>query len=140
MRFDLTLTDAPDPDARAAILRHLKAFNTQQAGARDDRPLAILLTNPETGEILGGLWGRTALDWLFVELLFVPEALRGAGTGRDMMRRAEAEARARGCHGVWLDTFSFQARGFYEKLGYTVFGTIDDFPVGHRRFFLKKTL
>ncbi|MGC6728099.1 hypothetical protein ACP0GO_26835, partial [Escherichia coli] len=41
---------------------------------------------------------------------------------------------------MWLDTYSFQARGFYEKLGYTVFGTIDDFPPGHQRFFGRKRL
>jgi hypothetical protein len=46
----------------------------------------------------------------------------------------------RGCVGVWLDTFSFQARGFYEKLGYRVFGEVADYPPGHTRHFLKKSL
>jgi ribosomal protein S18 acetylase RimI-like enzyme len=54
------------------------------------------------------------------------------------MNEAEAEAIHRGCRGAWLDTFSFQARGFYERLGYSIFGTIENFPPGHRRFFLKK--
>jgi len=56
------------------------------------------------------------------------------------MDRAEAIARAHGCVGIWLDTFSFQARGFYEKLGFAVFGTMEDFPPGHQRFFLQKRL
>jgi hypothetical protein len=51
---------------------------------------------------------------------------------------AEDEARALGCVGVWLDTFSFQARGFYERHGYEVFGTLDEFPAPHQRFFLRK--
>jgi GNAT superfamily N-acetyltransferase len=89
---------------------------------------------------VGGLWGRTGYDWLFVELLFVPESMRGRGVGTDLMRRAEREAAARGCHGAWLDTFEFQARGFYERLGYECFGELQRYPVGSARFFLKKGL
>ena len=66
--------------------------------------------------------------------------MRGAGLGRQLLQRAEAIARERGCHGLWLDTFSFQARGFYEKLGFSLFGEIEDYPPGHSRFFLRKRL
>jgi GNAT superfamily N-acetyltransferase len=90
--------------------------------------------------VVGGLWGRTGYDWLFVELLFVPESLRGRGVGKDILQRAEREAIARGCHGVWLNTFEFQARGFYERLGYTCFGELANYPPGSARYFLKKAL
>ena len=139
MHLEYLLTDAGEPAARDAILGRLMAFNEQQTGSRDFRPLAVLLRD-ENGATIGGLWGRTAWKWLFIELLFVPEELRRTGVGRELMRRAEAEAKARGCHAAWLDTFSFQARGFYEKLGYSVFGRLDDYPPGHMRFFLKKEL
>jgi ribosomal protein S18 acetylase RimI-like enzyme len=76
---------------------------------------------------------------LHVDLLFLPESLRRIGIGRQLMSDAEGEAIRRGCRGAWLDTYSFQARGFYERLGYTVFGTIEDYPPGYSRFFLKKT-
>ena len=56
------------------------------------------------------------------------------------MRRAEALARERGCIGIWLNTFEFQARGFYEKLGFTRFGHIDDFPAGQTNHFMRKRL
>jgi ribosomal protein S18 acetylase RimI-like enzyme len=79
-------------------------------------------------------------SYFHVDVLFVPAALRGMGIGRRLMSQAEDEAVRRSCCGAWLDTFSFQARGFYERLGYTVFRTIEDCPAGHRRFFLKKTL
>jgi GNAT superfamily N-acetyltransferase len=103
-------------------------------------PLAILLRDPADKQVIGGLTGRSLYDWLFIEWLVVPESLRGQGLGRDLMGRAEAVARARGCVGVWLDTFEFQARPFYEKLGYSVFGQIDDFPRGSCRYFLQKRL
>ncbi len=79
-------------------------------------------------------------DWLFVELLFVPDALRGRGVGSDLMTRAETEALTRGCHSAWLDTFEFQARGFYERLGYTCFGELPNYPAGAARYFMKKAL
>jgi len=63
---------------------------------------------------------------------------RGQGVGTELMRRGEAEAVARGCHGVWLDTFEFQARGLYERLGYTCFGELENYPVGPRFFMSKR--
>ena len=134
--MEIRLTDEPPPHARDALLHRLVAFNEAAAGPSDARPLALLLGDDVAPE--GGLWGRTAYGWLFVELLVVPDRLRGQGVGSELLRRAEAEARARGCRGVWLDTFEFQARGFYERHGYTVFGRLDDYPAGHARFFLRK--
>lgn len=66
------------------------------------------------------------------------ELIRGQGVGRQLLGRAEAEAAARGCRNAHLDTFSFQARGFYESLGYEVFGALGDYPPGHSRYFLHK--
>jgi GNAT superfamily N-acetyltransferase len=57
-----------------------------------------------------------------------------------MIRMAEDQARARGCIGAWLDTFSFQARPFYERLGYQVIGRLDDFPPPFTRFFMARRL
>lgn len=137
----ITLTDASDARARSAILAPLMAFNLAGAGRPEDyRRLAILVSDPASGEILGGLWGETMYSHLHIDLLFIPEPLRRTGLGRRLIGDAEAEALLRGCRGAWLDTFSFQARGFYERLGYTVFGTIEEYPPGHSRFFLKKDL
>lgn len=139
MIYTIRATDAPDETIRQGIVDPLVAFNRQQSGRYDMRPLILAIEDPQ-GNVIGGLWGRTAYDWLFVELLVVPEALRGQGIGTDLMQRAEAEAVARGCHGAWLDTFEFQARGFYERLGYTCFGELGDFPIGSSRYFMKKAL
>jgi len=72
--------------------------------------------------------------------LYLPADLRSRGLGAELLRRAEVEARARGCVGAHLDTYGFQARGFYEKQGYAVFGALPDCPPGHARFFLSKRL
>ena len=121
------------------MVEPLVAYNTDQTGIADFKPLAVVLMD-SSGDVIGGLWGRTAYGWLFVELLFVPESLRGQGVGSDLMHRAETEAVARGCHAAWLDTFQFQARGFYERLGYTCFGELTDYPPGFSRYFMKKVL
>ncbi len=92
----------------------------------------------EDGGVAAGLYATMLYDWLAIELLFVPDALRGSGLGSRLVGQAEEQARARGCIGAWLDTFSFQARGFYEKLGYSLAGTIPDHPVGGARYFLMK--
>jgi GNAT superfamily N-acetyltransferase len=136
---DLIVTDAPDPADRDAIVDGLNRYNQDETGGAASQPLAVLIRS-DGGITTGGLLGRTWLGWLYVELLYVPDGLRGSGVGRDLMLRAETEARARGCIGIWLNTFSFQARGFYEKLGFTLLGRIEDYPPGHQRFFLQKRL
>jgi GNAT superfamily N-acetyltransferase len=133
------MTDVADDALRAAIAGPLIAFNEGETGRNDYRPLIIAIDDAE-GRVIGGLWGRTVYDWLFVELLFVPDALRGRGVGSALMKRAEDEALKRGCHSAWLDTFEFQARGFYERLGYSGFAELRDYPVGCTRYFMKKAL
>lgn len=138
---EIVFTDSVDEAARGTLLRLLVASNEERMGRETDlRPLGLLLKDPATGSDVGGLWGRTALGWLFVELLYLPPSMRGMGVGTRLMRLAEEEAARRGCHGVWLDTFSFQAPSFYKRLGYEVFGTIADYPPGHSRQFLSKVL
>ena len=133
----IDLTDHPTPEARDVISSGLSSFNRRLLGDAQGKPLALLLISTD-GAIVGGMWARTGFQWLFVELLFVPESLRGRGLGRELLDRAEQEARRRGCIGAWLETFSAQARTLYERCGYTVFGEIDDYPPGNMRTFLSK--
>ncbi len=139
MGFTIRTTDTADEQARQSILGPLIAYNETKTGRKDYCPIVVAI-HDDSDDIIGGLLGRTAYDWLFVELVFVPESLRGQGIGTDLMRRAEEEAAARGCHSAWLDTFEFQARGFYERLGYTCFGELGDYPVGSSRYFMSKVL
>ena len=141
MQPTITMTDTPEPHVRKSIAGLLIAFNNTRASQPENyRALVIVLSNPDTGEVVGGLWGETSFDHLHVDFLFVPETLRGTGLGRQMLLHAEQEAIARGCRGAWLDKYSFQARRFYERLGYAVFGILDDYPPGQKRIFLHKVL
>lgn len=116
-------------------------FNAEaSARAYDGQNLAIKLVSAETQEVVGGLLGSTSYGYLHIDAVFVPVALRGTGIGRELVLVAEAEALGRGCIGAWLDTFSFQAPGFYEKLGYSLFAVLHDNPPGHTRHFFKKSL
>jgi GNAT superfamily N-acetyltransferase len=139
MTYSIRETDVADDRLRAAIAGPLIAYNQAKTGRNDYRPL-ILAIDDEDGRVIGGLWGRTVYDWLFVELLFVPDALRGRGVGSELMKRAEDAAISRGCHSAWLDTFDFQARPFYERLGYGCFAELPDYPAGSTRYFMKKVL
>lgn len=93
----LTVTDMPSPEATRTIEDGLSIYNRAASGIADARDLAVLITDPESGETLGGLVGRTSLGLLFVDLFHVPEAMRGSGLGSRIMEVAEEEARRRGC-------------------------------------------
>ena len=122
-------------DALAAVL---DLWNDSAVGREEPvRSLAVLVRD-QAGQITGGLWADTYWDWMFVSMLIVPAPLRGQGVGSDLLAQAEAEAARRGCIGAWLDTFSFQARPFYERRGYAVLAEIRDYPAPHSRFFLAK--
>lgn len=137
----LHVTDQPAEVDRAVILDGLVAFNEAATGlrGRDRLDLAVLLRDAERRTI-GGAIGDSAYGWTRIELLWLPEALRRQGWGRRVMQMVEAEALARRCIGVRLETASFQARDFYEKLGYALFGTLADHPPGHTLYWLAKRL
>jgi GNAT superfamily N-acetyltransferase len=101
--------------------------------------LAIFLRDRD-GRLIGGLTGDSDWGWLHIRIFWLEEAARRQGFGTRLLALAEEEGRRRGCRYAWLDTFSFQARPFYEKTGYEVFAIQEDYPVGHTRWFLKKTL
>jgi GNAT superfamily N-acetyltransferase len=90
-------------------------------------------------DIRAGLIGNLYDRWLFINLLWVDGEMRGGGIGRGLIAAAESRAIAFDCHSSYVDTFSFQAPGFYRKLGYTAFGTID-YPPRNTRIFLQKRL
>ena len=138
-KYNILVLERPDDAAWEVIGGGISNFNLSHAGSDAATPLCIVLRD-ETGATLGGLIGDTYYDWLYVSLMYLRENLRGQGYGETLLLRAEEEARSRGVQAVYLDTFSFQAPGFYEKLGYHVFGELVDFPPGYTRHFMTKRL
>lgn len=137
--LEISIVDDPDEKDLNTFFDILRNYNRAQAGPSSHKALSIFVRN-ENGEIVGGLTGETYWDWLFVENLAVDESVRKSGIGSKLLKAAEEEAVKRGCHAVYLDTFSFQARPFYEKHGYHLFGQLDEFPPGHNRYFFWKKL
>lgn len=134
--FDFT--SATDGDL-AVIDRELDAFNAERTGIDDTQPVAISVRDRK-GRLVGGLKGSTALGWLHVAVLWLDGAHRGQGLGSELLRRAETVASERGCRGVCLTSFSFQAPGFYLRHGFEIFGELEDYPSGESLFFLRKVI
>jgi GNAT superfamily N-acetyltransferase len=135
---DIVLTDAPTDADESVIEGGLADFNAEQAGYRDWRALAVLVRDPATGQTIGGILGRTTLGLLFVDLVYLPPALRGQALGSRMMGMVEQEAVKRGCRSGALITISFQAPGFYERHGWRELGRVPCDPPGTFRVFMSK--
>lgn len=136
----IEISDQPNPEAERILGGGLAAFNEAVTGYNDRVPLTLLIKDPDTQQILGGISGKTTLGMAFLDLFHLPDSLSGAGLGRQLLHAFEDEARRRGCRQAVLYTLSFQAPGFYEKHGWVRFGEIPCDPVGSSRVFLSKTL
>ena len=134
--FRLVLENDPPGAFRAGLGQAINAFHDQTVPFSASR-FALELRDSH-GELAAGLSGVMSWGWLFIDAVWVHADLRGRGAGRVLMAHAERHAAGEGCHSVWLDTF--QAKSFYEKLGYTVFGALEDYPNGQTRYFLRKRL
>ena len=139
MLHTLNLTTEIADSDRDLIVSQVVEYNNSHAGPGNGRGLFVLLQD-EKNEVNGGLLGATSRGWLFIDFLVVPASYRKLGIGSKMVKAAENEAVARGCTHAWLNTFEFQARGFYEKLGYECFGELQNYPIGYSRYFMKKSL
>jgi GNAT superfamily N-acetyltransferase len=137
--YTLALEKAPKSEDVQLLANGLGAHSVPFTPGPGFQPLAVFLRDGE-GTILGGASGHVNWNWLSVALVWLAEPLRGKGYGRQLLAAIEDEARVRGCQHAHLDTFSWQARPFYETLGYEVFATLDGYPPGQQRFFMKKKL
>jgi GNAT superfamily N-acetyltransferase len=126
------------PDARV-VQQHLMAYNQAAVGEDHYTPLHLIAYD-EANVVVAGLLGVTYWNWLELNILWLREDLRGQGLGSRLLTMAEAEAIRRGCQRAHLDTFDFQALGFYQKHSYNTFGQLDDQPAGHTRYYLRKML
>jgi putative N-acetylmannosamine-6-phosphate epimerase/GNAT superfamily N-acetyltransferase len=145
--YHFALFTQEHPSYRNYVRSKLRQYNTEntsengffEQGALRGLPIEIFLLD-DRDKVKAGLVGLTRWNWLLIETLWVEESIRQHGFGSRLMDLAEQEAKQRGCTEALLDTFSFQAKEFYEKLGYEMFAQVDDYPSGYSFFQLKKEL
>lgn len=138
---DLTLSVETRPAARDvdALGQGLTDHALPTTGRPGFQPLGVFARDA-SGALVGGVYAQVNWNWLHVSLVWVSEGRRHTGLGSRLLAALEAAAIERGCTQAHLDTFSYQARPFYERHGYSVFATLEDYPTGHRRFFMRKAL
>jgi GNAT superfamily N-acetyltransferase len=138
--YTIDINHAPSAEEQAAAQNGwLWAYNVAQTGDDAYTPLVISLRD-DKGNVVGGLIGSYLWGWLKIESFSMEPSLRGRGFGTRLLLAAENDARGRGCLNIWVDTYSFQARPFYERFGYEVFGELGDYPPGHTLYFMRKRL
>jgi GNAT superfamily N-acetyltransferase len=136
----ITVSNAITEQDREALYEGLSSYNSQFIDRSNWGDLSVFM-HDDAGRAQAGLTASRKGNWLCIKLLWVSESLRGSGAGSQLMRAAEQSAREQGCRYALVDTFSFQARPFYEKLGYELQMTLEDFPGdGQSVYYLKKRL
>lgn len=138
-RFSVEVAAEIKPQEMHVIVKGLTAYNASKANG--DMPQYLMITvRDQEQNVVGGLVGASYLGWVQVQAVWLDDSLRGQGYGKDLMRKVEEEALRRACPRIFLETLSFQALGFYEKLGYTIVSRLDGFPPGGTRYALTKML
>lgn len=137
--YVVALEADPQPTDMQVLAQGLAEYNALHSAGEMPNYLFATVRDKD-GQLAGGLLGATYLGWLSVQVVWLPDSLRGQGLGRALMDLAEAEAMRRGIKSVFLETLSFQALPFYEKCGYKVFSQLRDFPPGGTRYALTKNL
>ena len=137
--MSLTLSIDESTETFQVLLEAIKAFNKAAVGVAGGQRFNVALRDGD-GRIAGGVAATLSADSLYLDIVWNDDSVRGQGHGRAMMETIEAEARRRGARVSWLYTMSWQARPFYEKLGYVCVGEIPFMGGQHRCYFLWKQL
>ncbi|MCK7309702.1 GNAT family N-acetyltransferase [Enterobacter quasiroggenkampii] len=137
----LSITDNVTTQEKEELLTGLRAFNGKFLDLTNFSGDVGVYVWDENGTMLGGLIGVRKGDWLNIDYLWVSDTVRGTGVGSHLIKTAEEEARRKGCKHALVDTASFQARPFYEKQGYQLQMSLQDYPYpGMQRHYLAKAL
>ncbi len=132
--------ESDDKDGvQQALVAGIKAFNNAAVPNLNSHKIVAGIRD-DAGKVVGGVAGGLAGDSVYFEVVWNDDSVRGTGMGREMMLLAEAEAKRLGAREAWLYTMSFQAKPFYEKLGYTQFAELNWLDGKHKRHFMRKDL
>ncbi len=136
--YQIVIEDTANADVIAAILQGLNQHADAHNFPYNSIPLTLCMRD-QSHTIVGGLHGDTVYGWLYISLFWIAKELRGKGFGKQLIEMAEKAALKRACNHSYLNTFSFQALNFYQAIGYEIFGELNNFPEGQKRYFLQKT-
>jgi GNAT superfamily N-acetyltransferase len=137
--FTISIEENPDGNDVQILAEGLTSHAVPIVGRPGFKPVAVFARDAR-GKVVGGIAAMINWQWLSVNLVWIDESLRGTGLGHRLLEEVEAIGRRHGCTQAHLDTFSYQARPFYERHGYQLFATLEDYPSGHQRFYLRKPL
>jgi ribosomal protein S18 acetylase RimI-like enzyme len=129
----------PSQEESAYLENSINKFNINLTGIPFGGAVAVLAYD-EVNICIGGANGYQWGDAFSLSFLWIEEAWRGQNIGSQILRSIESQAVARGCSQIHLTTYDFQALGFYQKLGYEIVGTLENFPTPYTHYFLKKNL
>ena len=139
----IELAQSPSKSDLDTISQGIKSFNEEhmpnELAHEQDTKFAVFAKD-DSGDVVGGIRATAFWNYCIIELLWLSEATRGKGIGSKLIIETEAYAREKGFQYIRTETLEFQAKPFYEKLGYEVYGELDNYPKGHTTYCLVKEL
>ncbi|MGN1400109.1 MAG: GNAT family N-acetyltransferase [Bacillus sp. (in: firmicutes)] len=140
--MNIHITKGHIKEDKQIINKALMEFNRRHLpqDLQDTYEEVNLFLKDEEGRVRGGLLAEICWNWLQIDILIIDEELRGKGYGEQLLMEAEQIALKKDCHFIKLDTLSFQARSFYEKHGYQIYGTLDGVGREFEHYYMKKDL
>lgn len=137
MKFNIEKSSEEDIEYIDNTLGEFNKTQVQYTSKMDYIPLCYHIKD-ENGLIIAGINAFSCWQMVYISEFWIDSAYRNQGIGSMLIKKIEDEAQSKGAIVSHTDTFDWQAKDFYLKHGYEVFGTIENCPPGHRRFFLKK--
>ncbi len=137
MKIDLI--ESPQQDLVDFLDKKIVEFNHKNRELNERYPIALTVKN-DNDELVAGASGVTFGHWLQLNILWVSEELRGQDYGSVLLNKIEVAAKERGCKHCLLDTLNFQAMPFYQKHGYKITWTQENYPLTGCKYFMTKDL
>ncbi|MCW2258147.1 GNAT superfamily N-acetyltransferase [Providencia alcalifaciens] len=134
----IRVTTTPSKEEIDHIFQSLRSYNSQFIDHSFLTPIAVFYE--QDGKTLGGITRSTLGNWLRINYLWLDESLRSEGVGTQLIQAMENKAKELGAKYAEVDTFSFQAKPFYEKQGYQLLSTLIEYPIHHEKYYFMKEL
>ncbi|ACQ52887.1 GNAT family N-acetyltransferase [Clostridium botulinum] len=125
------------------IVDRIVEYNLSKVPGKQEVPLLCInrVIEDTNGEIIAGILSKMyCWNCIYIDVLWIKEQYRKDGLGTKLLKEVEKIAKEKDCHLIHLDTFDFQAKDFYIKHGYEIFGILDQCPENHKRYFMKKNI